>query len=123
MAKVLKNDQCPDCMEFLALVKGAPLSRIACANCQQAKQDLPGKARSGHGSQLRAALRALSREEVVVMPDTSLAVSPGFTCPECGKTCATKEAFELAPSGACDDGSVHARRRRKALSAAFRKAF
>lgn len=92
MAKVLKNDVCAECMESLALVKGGPLTRIACANCQQAKQDLPGKARSGHGSQLRAALRALHRVAVVVMPDTAAACA-GFTCPECGKTCATKGAL------------------------------
>jgi hypothetical protein len=84
-------------MEFLALVRGAPLTRIACANCQQAKQDLPGKARPGHGSQLKSALRALDRDEVVVMPVDSAK----FTCPECGKACATKAALG-------SHGQVHA---------------
>ena len=52
MAKAVHKLQCSEGMEFLALVRGAPLTRIACANCQQAKQDPPGKARSGHGPQL-----------------------------------------------------------------------
>jgi hypothetical protein len=46
MVKVIKSDPCVQCMEFLMLVKGQILARIACANCQQAKQDLLGKARS-----------------------------------------------------------------------------
>ena len=93
MAKAVDKLQCSECMEFLALVKGAPLSRIACANCQQAKQDLPGKARSDHGSQLRSALQALTRGEVVVMPDGIPGVSAKSLCPECGKTFATKSAL------------------------------
>jgi LSD1 subclass zinc finger protein len=84
---------CAECMEFLALLRGAPLTRIACANCQQAKQDQPGKARSGQGSQLRAALRALNRGDVVAMPDPVLAVSTEFTCADCGKTFETKAAL------------------------------
>ena len=54
MAKAVDKLQCSECREFLALVRGAPLTRIACAHCQQAKQDPPGKARSGHGPQSRS---------------------------------------------------------------------
>jgi hypothetical protein len=56
MVKVIKSDPCVQCMEFLMLVKGQILARIACANCQQAKQDLLGKASSSHGFRLRTAL-------------------------------------------------------------------
>ncbi len=73
MAKLVDKMRCPECMEFLALVRGAPLSRIACANCQQAKVDVPGRTRPGHGPQLRSALQALERGEVVAMPDPALA--------------------------------------------------
>ena len=93
MAKAVDKLQCSECMEFLALVRGAPLTRIACANCQQAKQDPPGKARSGHGPQLRSALKALGCGEVVVMPNAGLAVSEAFTCPDCGMAFPTKGAL------------------------------
>jgi hypothetical protein len=67
MAKVIKNDPCPQCIEFLTLVKGQPLTRIACANCRQAKQDLLDKARSSHRFRLRAALGRFSRRESVLI--------------------------------------------------------
>jgi len=38
-------------MEALALVKGAPLTRIGGGHCQQANRNLPGRASTWHGLQ------------------------------------------------------------------------
>jgi len=77
-------------MEFLAAVKGAPLTRIACANCQQARQEPRGRARSNHGPELKSALWALKRGELIVMPEVVPADPTNPSCPECGKVCATR---------------------------------
>jgi len=94
MAKAVDKVSCSECVEFLALVRGATLTRIARAHCQQATQEPPGKARPGHGSQLRSALQALNRAEVVVMPNLVPAASAKFPCPACGKAFAKKAALE-----------------------------
>jgi hypothetical protein len=63
MIKVVEEKLCSDCMELLSLVLGDPLTRIACANCQQAKRDLPGKTMTKDGAQLRVALESLRMRE------------------------------------------------------------
>lgn len=77
-------------MDFLAGVKGAPLTRIACANCQQAKQDSKGRARSNHGPELKSTLWALKRGEVIVMSEVVVENSVRLFCPEMWEVCTTR---------------------------------
>ena len=58
--------RCAECLESMARVKGEPLMRIACANCQYAHEELAAPESRNRGSTLAALLRR---------------------CPECGKWC------------------------------------
>jgi predicted RNA-binding Zn-ribbon protein involved in translation (DUF1610 family) len=103
MAKVINHLQCQACKDFLAGVKGAPLTRIACANCQQAKQDSKGRARTNHGPELKSALWALERGELIVMSEVVIEDSKRHSCPECGKVCGTRAEFATHREGHARD--------------------
>ena len=104
MAKVINRLQCPECMDFLAGVKGAPLTRIACANCQQAKQDSKGRARSNHGPELKSTLWALKRGEVIVMSEVVVENSVRLFCPEMWEGLYHESGAGDPLQGTCDGG-------------------
>ena len=60
MVKVVQTISCFECMESIALVKGETLTRIACANCRQAREDTPEQqTRYCNDSPWKSVLRAL----------------------------------------------------------------
>ncbi len=69
----MQSNSCAECLKAMAPGKSELLVRIACANCQQAQQDLAHAANR---------LQELSSRTVL-----------GARCLQCGKWCLTKGAL------------------------------
>ena len=67
------SNSCAECLKAMASGKSELLARIACANCQQAQQDLAHAAKS-----------------VQKLPSRTVL---GVRCLQCGKWCLTKGAL------------------------------
>jgi phage FluMu protein Com len=68
----MQSISCSECLKAMARGRSELLVRIACANCQQAQEDL-----------------AQAKTLVELSPRTVL----GMRCPQCGKWCLTKNAL------------------------------
>jgi predicted RNA-binding Zn-ribbon protein involved in translation (DUF1610 family) len=96
MGKVMQTISCAECMESMAPVKHEFLTRIACANCQQAKEDLAAHDRRQQRERpWGAGGEALRRQEIPGCSDTNavLQMLGRFRCPQCGKWCWTRNAL------------------------------
>jgi hypothetical protein len=69
----MQSISCAECLKAMAQGKSELLARIACANCQQAKED---------SAQAARILQELSSRTVV-----------GVRCLQCGKWCLTKNSL------------------------------
>jgi len=69
----MQSNSCEQCLQAMSRGKSETLARIACANCQQAREDLA----QGHGN-----LHELTSRSVL-----------GSRCSHCGKWFLTKNAL------------------------------
>jgi hypothetical protein len=86
---------CAECLESMARAKGELLTRIACANCQQAQEDLAGSERLRRELRRRADVDAVQRERIRGRTDINPVVQilGRFRCAECGKWCWGRNAL------------------------------
>jgi hypothetical protein len=71
----MRTSTCAECLQAMARGKSELLARIACANCQQAQEDLAVATNS---------LEQVSSRRVF-----------GMRCSQCGKWCFTKSALAM----------------------------
>ncbi len=71
LSSKVQEQTCAECQQAMARVKGEPLSRIACANCLYAHQQV-----------------SLGRMEA----ETKGSFLKWWRCPECGRWCWTRQA-------------------------------
>jgi hypothetical protein len=96
MGKVMQTISYAECMESMAPVKDEFLTRIACANCQQAKENLAAHDRRQQRERpWGAGGEALRRQEIpgVQRYECSVAGLGTVPMPECGTWCWTRNAL------------------------------